>query len=203
MAKPTWLITTPSQGSGNGVIQNSANAHTGRISRTGIATVTGEGIATPKTYTVTQEPKAEFVSFDNGSEMAANKGGGTITISGKSNSSTLSFAWLGNVTDVTLPANYQANGTTTNNGVAITGDPGASAEFAFSLSLSIPTNTSVDEVSRTLKVTAQGAQMAQIVIKQAAGDPTLELSTTEITIPQAGTPAVSVTVTSNTAWAVS
>lgn len=203
MAKPSWLKVSPTSGSGNGNISNTADEHTGRVARTGTVTVTGSGISTPKTYKVNQEPKSEFVSFNNGAEMAAPKGGGTLTVEGKSNSSKLSFSWVTDGNGVEIPANYQANGASTNNDAAIAGDPGATAEFPFSIALQIPENETIESVNRTLKVTANGAQYAQIVIKQAAGDPTLALSVEEITIPQAGTPAVSVAVTSNTSWTVS
>ena len=202
--KPTWLITNPAtSGSGNGSIQNSANEHTGRLARSGTVTVTATGLATPKTYKVTQSPKAEYVSFDNGTEMAAQKTGGSLSIQGKSNSAKLTFSWVGEVTDVTIPDTYQANGTTTGNGSDIEGDPGASNEFDFAVVLDLPKNETVEEIDRTLLVTAGGAQAAQITIKQAAGDPILEIEPTEITIPQSGTPAVSVQVESNTTWTIS
>lgn len=108
MAKPGWLIINPTQGSGNGTISNSANAHTGRVARTGTVTVTGVGVSTPATYRVTQEPKAEFASFDNGTEMSANKGAGKVTIVGKSNSAKLTFSWLGESYGVALPDSYSA-----------------------------------------------------------------------------------------------
>lgn len=202
MAKPNWLNVSPTSGSGNGTVSNSATAHTGRVARTGTVTVTGSGVTTPATYKVTQEPKAEFASFNNGVEMAAPKGGGTLTIEGKSNSSKLTFAFVGDSHEVTLPAQYQANGMSTDNDAMIEGDPGASSEFSFSLELSIPENETVEEMERVLKVTANGGQSVQITIKQAAGDATLSVSPTEITIPQDGT-AVSVNVTSNTSWTVS
>lgn len=104
MAKPSWLKLNPSTGSGNGTIANSSDAHTGRTARTGTVTVTGVGVSTPSTYNVTQTPKSEFASFDNGSEMSAPKTAGTVTVEGKSNSSKLTFAWAGSVIDVTLPA---------------------------------------------------------------------------------------------------
>lgn len=201
--KPSWLITTPNQGSGNGSIENSASAHTGRVARTGTVTVTGVGVSSPQTYKVTQSPKSEFVSFNDGSEASAPKDGGNVTIQGKSNSKKLTFAWVGSVPDVTIPSNYQANGTSTANGAEITNDPGATSEFAFSLQLNFPENDDVEEITRTLKVTAEGGQTAQIAINQAAGDATLQLSESEITLPQEGRPAVSVNVTSNTTWTVS
>lgn len=202
MAKPNWLIVNPSTGSGNGTISNSSSEHTGRVARTGTVTVTGVGVSTPATYKVTQSPKAEFASFDNGSEMSAPKTAGKVTVAGKSNSSKLVFSWLGEVTDVEIPATYKAGGVVTNNDAKIEGDPGASAQFAFSIELDFPLNDTVEEVERTLIVTANGGQASQILIKQAAGDARLEVSPKEITIPQSGN-AVSVSVTSNTSWTVS
>lgn len=201
--KPSWLITTPNQGSGNGSIENSASAHTGRVARTGTVTVTGAGVSSPQTYKVTQSPQPEFVSFNDGSEASAPKDGGNVTIQGKSNSKKLTFAWVDSVPDVTIPSNYQANGTSTANGAEIANDPGATSEFTFSIQLNFPENDDVEEITRTLKVTAEGGQTAQIAINQAAGDATLQLSESEITLPQEGRPAVSVNVTSNTTWTVS
>lgn len=202
MAKPSWLNVTPASGSGNGSISNSASAHTGRVARTGTVTVTGVGVGVPATYKVTQTPKEEFASFDNGAEMSAPKSGGAVTVTGKTNSSKLTFRWNGEVTDVTIPETYQANGTETNNGEAIADDPGANAEFAFSVALTFPANATIEEIERVLIVEANGGQSAQITIKQAAGDATLSVEPTEITIPQDGS-AVSVQVTSNTSWTVS
>lgn len=115
MAKPSWLIVNPSSGSGNGTVANSAAPHTGRLVRTGTVTVTGVGVATPVTYRVTQEPKAEFVAFDNGADMSAPKGAGKVTVTGKSNSSKLTFSWLGEAYEVDLPSTFVAGGITTDN----------------------------------------------------------------------------------------
>lgn len=201
MSKPSWLVVNPTTGSGNGTIANSASEHTGRVARTGTVTVTGTGVATPATYRVTQTPKDEFASFDNGTSMSVDKAGGTVTVQGKSNTSKLTFAWVG-TSDVSLPASYTAAGTSTNNGTAIAGDPGAASQYTFSIALSIPENETIDDITRVLKVTANGGQTAQISLVQSAGDATLSVSPTEITIPQNGT-AVSVEVTSNTSWTVS
>lgn len=204
MAKPAWLKLSPTSGSGNGSISNSADANTGRVARTGVVAVQGAGIAAPSTYNVQQTAKAEFVSFDNGSEMSAPKAGGTLTVTGVSNSSKLTFSVVeGGKFVIELPKKYAVAGAETNNGVAITGDPGATAEFAFSIELDIPANLTIDERTTSILVTANGAQTAQIAIVQAAGDPTLVLDKKEITIPQAGTPAVTVTVTANCPWTVS
>ena len=203
MSKPLWLNVSPTSGSGNGTISNSASKHTGRVARTGVVTVTATGVSTPKTYTVTQTPSAEFVSFDDRDSMSVSKGGGTITIQGKSNSSKLTFDWVGESYKVELPAQYTAAGLSTNNGAAIDGDPGASAEYTFSIELEVPLNDTIEEVTRTLKVTANSTNVTkQIAIVQAAGDPRISLSTNSITIDTNGT-AVSVNVSSNTTWTVS
>ncbi len=202
MAKADWLTLTPASGSGNGSISNKATVHTGRLVRETTVTVTGTGVSTPATYKVTQKAKTEFVQFNEGAEMSAPKQGGAVTVLGKSNSKILTFSWVGEVSDVEIPSSYQANGAPATGGQAIAGDPGATAEYDFSLSLTFPENTTVEEVTRTLKVMAEGGQEAQIAIKQAAGDAFITVEPTEITLEADGT-AVSVTVTSNTQWSAS
>ena len=202
MAKPSWLTVSPMSGSGNKTLSNSASAHTGRVERTGTVTITADGASSPKTYKVTQSPKAEFASFNDGEDMAVQKSGGTVNVKGKTNSSKLTFAWKGNVNDVTLPESYTANGKPSTNGSSISGDPGASAEFEFSISLSIPVNGTVNEVNRVLQVTTNDSQVTEITLKQAAGDATLSVTPTEITLDQSGS-AKTVEVKSNTIWTVS
>ena len=206
MAKPSWLVLNPTTGSGNGSIANSSNsAHTGRVARTGTVTVTAVGVDTPVTYKVTQSPKAEFVSFDNGAEMAVSKEGGEVTVSGKSNASKLTFSWVTKARvagDVDIPTTYQANGVTTNNGVEITGDPGATAEFPFSVTLNFPLNDTIEEIVKNLVATTTGSISAQIALKQAAGDAYLRVDPIKITLTAEGTP-VNVNIESNTSWTAS
>lgn len=213
----SWLTLNPTTGSGNGTIAVGGSEHTGRVARQGTFQVTGVGVSSPVTVNVTQSAKAEFVTIDGGATKSVAKAGGNVTITGKTNSSKLTFAWVGNAQDkdgnevdaesginypeVTLPTKYSADGVQTSNGVAIADDPGADAEFAFSITLSYPNNATLDVVYRTLKVTAAGGQSAQVQTQQAAGSATLSVSPTEITIPQSGT-AQNVTVTSNTTWTV-
>ena len=167
MAKAAWLTVAPMSGNGNATIQNTGTVHTGRTQRTTTVTGTATGVSPNKTYTVIQKAKPEFVSFDNGAETSVPKTGGTITIDGKSNSSKLTFALLELTDDgdtpnvvegglhLTLPENYTAGGTSTKNSIAITGDPGATAEYAFSIEFTnIAANTTINELTAALKVTA-------------------------------------------------
>jgi len=197
-----WFEISPLSGSGNGRIDNTSGAHTGRVKRELNVSVQGDGVSTPEVYKLIQTPLAEFVNFTNGSQMAVQKGGGKVTIVGKSNSQKLTFAWVGTVDDVSLPANYTAAGEVTANGSAIEGDPGATAQYEYNVELDVPENTTIEERTRMLKVTANGGQTAQIAIVQAAGDAYLTISPKEVTIPQEGG-TVSVYVESNTSWTVS
>lgn len=197
MAKPTWVTTQPSSGSGNGTVQVSATAHTGRVQRTGELTYKADG-ADDVVQSVTQKGKEEFVTVEN---VSASKAGGSVTVKGKSNSSKLTFALgTGNII-ITLPNTYTAAGKSATNGTAISGDPGASAEFEFSLAVTVPANTTIAAKSRQITVTTAGGQSATSTISQAAGDAALEVLPASITLEADGT-AVEVTVTSNTSWTV-
>lgn len=197
MAKPTWVTTQPSSGTGNGTVQVSATAHTGRVQRTGELTYKADG-ADDVVQSVTQKGKEEFVTVEN---VSASKAGGSVTVKGKSNSSKLTFALgTGNIT-ITLPNTYTAAGKSATNGTAINGDPGASAEFEFSLAVTVPANTTIAAKSRQITVTTAGGQSATSTISQAAGDAALEVLPASITLEADGT-AVEVTVTSNTSWTV-
>ena len=197
----SFIGVSPLSGSGNGTLAVSGSVHTGRANRTGTFNVTGSGIASPITVNVTQTGKAEFVSFDNVT-VSVSKDGETITITGKSNSKNLVFSLITTDGILTLPANYTAAGVSTVNGADITDDPGSSAEYAFSISFTIAANATISDLTDTLKVTANGGQTAQCVVTQTAGDPTLSLSATSITLAADGT-AQNITVTSNTSWTVS
>lgn len=204
MAKAAWLTVNPMSGSGNQTIQNSGTEHTGREQRTTTVTGIASGVSPNRTYTVIQQPKSEFVQFDQ-SEVSVAKDGGTITITGKSNSAALTFELVDPNEDendlaLQLPANYTAGGSSTANGEAITGDPGATAEYEFSIQFTgITANTTINELTVAVKVTAEGGQTAQILVKQTAGDPTFEFGEESITLTSAGT-AVSNTIVSNTSW---
>jgi len=224
MAKAAWLIPSVESGSGNGSINLTASEHTGRVQRTTTLTVQGTGVTGASEVAVVQSAKPEFVALtNNATEIAVDKDGETVTVTGKSNSSKLKFEWVtpegkdepevdedGNTSNnginyptVTIPSSYTANGATADNDTAITGDPGATAEYDWSIALVFPKNDSIKRVDRTLKITANGAQVAQVVLKQTANSPVLSVSPEAITIPAAGTPAQTVTVTSNTSWTVS
>lgn len=211
MVKAAWLTVNPASGNGNATVQNTGTAHTGREQRETTVTGVAVGVSPNKTYKVIQKGKTEFASFNDGAETTVSKSGGTLTISGKTNSSKLNFELVDLKTravvegglKLTLPSKYTAGGQETTNNVAITGDPGATQEFEFSITFTgIAPNTSVDELTAALKVTTAGGQSAQIQIKQSAGDPEFAFGQDTITLEASGA-AVSQTIVSNTSWELS
>lgn len=211
MAKAAWLTVNPTSGNGNATVQNTGTVHTGREQRETTVTGVAVGVSPNKTYKVIQKGKPEFVSFTNGAETTVGKAGGTLTITGKTNSSKLNFelvdlearAVVEGGLKLTLPSKYTAGGVETTNNVAITGDPGAQQEFEFSITFTgIAANTTIDELTAAMKVTTAGGQSAQIQIKQSAGDPAFSFGQETITLEASGA-AVSQTIVSNTSWELS
>lgn len=211
MAKAAWLTVKPASGNGNATVQNIGTVHTGREQRETTVTGVAVGVSPNKTYKVIQKGKPEFVSFTNGAETTVGKAGGTLTITGKTNSSKLNFELVDLKTRVvvegglklTLPSKYTAGGVETTNNVAITGDPGAQQEFEFSITFTgIAANTTIDELTAAMKVTTAGGKSAQIQIKQSAGDPVFSFGQETITLEASGA-AVSQTIVSNTSWELS
>lgn len=211
MAKAAWLTVNPASGNGNATVQNTGTVHTGREQRETTVTGVAVGVSPNKTYKVIQKGKPEFVSFTNGAETTVGKAGGTLTITGKTNSSKLNFELVNLETravvagglKLILPSKYTAGGVETTNNVAITGDPGAQQEFEFSITFTgIAANTTIDELTAAMKVTTAGGQSAQIQIKQSAGDPVFSFGQETITLEASGT-AVSQTIVSNTSWELS
>lgn len=211
MTKAAWLTVNPASGNGNATVQNTGTVHTGREQRETTVTGVAVGVSPNKTYKVIQKGKPEFVSFTNGVETTVGKAGGTLTITGKTNSSKLNFELVNLETravvagglKLTLPSKYTAGGVETTNNVAITGDPGAQQEFEFSITFTgIEENTTIDELTAAMKVTTAGGQSAQIQIKQSAGDPVFSFGQETITLEASGA-AVSQTIVSNTSWELS
>lgn len=205
MAYSSWLIPSKVQGSGNDTVNVSAGAdNTGRNSRS--TNITFKAANCPDVVRqVIQAGKPEFVTMQ--ATASVDKTGGTLTIAGTSNSSTLTFSLAsGGTLTLTLPATYIANSVNTNNGVAITGDPGAVQEYAFSIQFTgIHENLDITAKSVQLIVTDDGGHTATCTITQTAGDPSLEVSPATVTIDwdsyTQGTSG-SFTVTSNTNWTI-
>ena len=196
-----FVTVDPVSGSGDQAVNFSGEKHTGRLQRTINLTVTTNGGA-KKALVVNQAAAAEVVRSDS-PNASVQKTGGNVTITGKSNSTKLTFAVTPaeeNGLTLQLPANYTAAGKTTANGAVIADDPGAADEFVWSITISdVPANVTIEELTATLKVTAAGGQTANVTVTQAAGDSTIELDKETINLDVNGTQQT-VNVTSNDSW---
>lgn len=200
------IIVNPSSGSGDTTLKVKAQvANRGnRVVQKATFTVSAPG-AENKQFVANHVPANEFVNFGNGSSMSVSKSGGTITITGTSNSTKLTFTkGSGDIVTADISSiTYQAAGENTVNGVAIEGDPGATAKYAFTLTLQGTENDTVEARSQQITVVGGGGAeiTATITLNQTAGDPTLEVTPTTIDVPQDGS-EVSVQVTTNTTFMV-
>lgn len=196
-----FVTIDPVSGSGDQAVSISGDKYTGRLERTAnLIVVTNGGVQ--KALVVNQAAAAESVTSDSPTATVA-KTGGNVTITGKSNSTKLTFAATPakeNGLTLQLPENYTAAGKQTANGAVIADDPGATGEFVWSITISnVPANVSIGELVATLSVTAAGGQKAQVAITQAAGDSTLEIDKNTINLDVNGS-AQTVNVTSNDGW---
>lgn len=196
-----FVTVDPVSGSGDQAVSISGDKYTGRLERiTNLIVVTNGGVQ--KALVVNQAAAAESVTSDSPTATVA-KTGGNVTITGKSNSTKLTFAATPaeeNGLTLQLPENYTAAGKQTANGAVIADDPGATGEFVWSITISnVPANVSIEELVATLSVTAAGGQKAQVTITQAAGDSTLEIDKETINLDVNGS-AQTVNVTSNDEW---
>lgn len=171
MAKPKWITLGTAEGSMNGSSEITAAAYTGRVAREGTITGTTAGGASDTTA-VSQVGAAEAIIIET-KTYSADKVGQNITIHGKSNSADLNIV----VGDSTIPglvyklavAGVTDESWNGNSDISVDGDPGASAMYDFTLTVTVPENKS------------ESALVAKFAVKNANGD----VTSGEITINQA------------------
>lgn len=201
MAYAGWLTPSKLSGSGNDTVNVSANANnTGRNFRSTNVTFKAVGVS-DVVRTVNQAGKPEFGTFDN-STAAVERTGGTLTLSGISNSSVLTFSLGVDNIGLTLPSTYTAAGSTINNGDSISGDPGATQEFNWSIQFTIPANTGLNPLTCQVVVTDDAGHTNTCTITLAGDVATLSVSPDSIDLPWDGSTSGTFTVTSNTNWTV-
>jgi hypothetical protein len=202
--KQNGVVVSPSTGSGNTTLQVRAEvANRGnRLAQTATFEVEGSGVAEKKQFVANRIPAEEFIEFDNASP-AVDKGGGSVTLTGKSNTTKITFSkGAGDIIGADISAiKFTANGASATSGIAITGDPGAKAKYNFSVTLTAAENETIEARTQQVIAIAAGGQKAMATLNQTAGDPFIEVTPTEIDVPQDGS-AVQVTVDTNTAFTV-
>lgn len=202
--KQNSIVVSPSTGSGDTTLQVKAEAANrgNRLVQTATFEVEGSGVAEKKQFVAKHLPAEEFIEFDNASP-AVDKGGGSVTLNGKSNTTTITFLkGAGDVIDADVSAiKFIANGASATSGIAITGDPGAKARYLFSITLIAAANETIEARTQQIIAKAAGGQKVTATLHQTAGDPFIEVTPTEIDVPQDGS-AVQVTVDTNTTFTV-
>ena len=173
MAKPKWITIGTAEGSMNGSSEITAAAYTGRVAREGTITGTTAGGASDTTA-VSQVGAAEVITIET-KEYSANAVGQNITIQGKSNSADLNIV----VGDSTIPglayklavAGVEEKSWDGSTDTTITGDPGASAMYDFTLTITVPENKSEAALVAKFAVKNANADVTsgEITINQAAG----------------------------------
>ena len=199
MAKASWVKTDKTSGSNNATVNVSTTTdHTGRKARSTVLTWKGANVEDVQA-SVTQAGKPEYVDID---DAASSEPAGTVvTISGITNSAKLTFSLGTGNLEISLPSSYTANSITTNNGSAINGDPGALAEFPFSIKITVPANAGTTDLNRQIIVTDEGGHQDVCVLTLAGGDPYIRITPSVIELDYKGTP-VAVQVESNTSWTI-
>lgn len=198
------IVVNPSSGSGDTTLQVKASVvnRGNRLVQVATFEVEGTGVAKKKQFVANHLPADEFLEFDN-SSPAVDKGGGTISLTGKSNSQDITFSkGAGDIIEADISAiKFIAHGGSATSGVAIAGDPGAKAKYSFSLILTAAANETIEARTQQIIATVHGGQKTTATLHQTAGDPFIEVAPTSVDVPQDGT-AVQVKVDTNTTFTV-
>lgn len=189
---PSYLSWVPKTGTGNAQIKiNSANPYTGRTDRS--TAISGKIIGKINTVgvIVTEKAADEFIT-PNGLTINVAKDGETIHVTGKSNSKLLTFTWKTNFGIANVTSFKVNSSITATSGTAIAGDPGATGEYTYDVTVVVPKNETIIARSATLEIKGEGSTVVKtITITQALGDSYLYLNsqgttTATVTIPKGG-----------------
>lgn len=193
-----YFTVDPETGSGNGSFQVSGQQNNGRSSRSNTLTVSANGVE-PVSLPVTQAGRQEYIEIE--ATKTAAKEGGNVTITGESNTTKITISLGTGDLAVEVPAQITVNSVQTDNGATIEGDPGNTDKYTYSATFQVPENTTINEKTVQIIATAKGGQTDTCVLTQTAGDPYLTVDPAEVNLTWEGT-AVTVNVSSNTAWTI-
>lgn len=202
---PSYLSWVPKTGTGNAQIKiNSTTPYKGRSNRT--TKISGKivGKSNSVTVTVVETAAAEYIT-PNSLNINVTKQGETIHVTGKSNSKILTFEWRTNF-GISPVTSYKVNSSVSaTSGTAITGDPGATGEYTYDVTVVVPKNETINVRSATLAIKGEDSTVVKIItITQALGDSYLYLNlqgttTATVTIPKGGGEQT-LSVLSNDEW---
>ena len=202
---PSYLSWVPKTGTGNKQIKiNSTTPYKGRSNRT--TQISGKivGKSNSVTVTVVETAASEYIT-PNSLSISVAKGGETIHVTGKSNSKILTFKWKANF-GISPVTSYKVNGSVSaTSGTAITGDPGATGEYTYDVTIVVPKNETIIARGASLEIKGEGSTVVKTIsIIQGRGDSYLYLNsqgttTATVTIPKDGGEQT-LSVLSNDEW---
>lgn len=203
----SYVICSPGSGSGDTTLSLSAKVPNlgNRLNQTNKFTITAPGVMPNKTFDAVLQAMPEFVSWDDGAEASVPKAGGPVVLCGTSNADMLTFSkGPGAIIAADISGiSYKANAAAATSGTVIPNDPGATKKYVFELTLTAVANTTISERTQQITVaTTKGSKTTTITLKQAAGDPYLNIDKTPVNVPQDGS-TVTLQVTTNTTFTVS
>lgn len=209
MAKASWCNVSPMSGKGDGTLTISAAANPGRDSRSTTVTVTAKNGTKPSVGIAVSQAGVGVQLMMDTSKPDLPGEGGSVTINGTSNSSTLKISVpLINFPGVTASAMLSIPGVINNKvlsaseTITIPGDVGANKPYLFVISLNIARNPLSTPLTPNVDVTDSTGKMVRCQFKWAAGASTLSVNKSSLSLVNAGT-GQTVDVTSNDEWAVS
>lgn len=186
-AVPSWVtIGTPS-GTNDGESTIQVKAYTGREDRS--ATITAEtSSGATDTSTVNQAGKPAHITIAT-KTYSVGATGGSVEITGTSNAASLALVGSTRISGAVYKLTVNEIPDESWNGSADTqvdGDPGASSDYSFKLSITYPANNTESTKADTFEIkTAEGdITSGAITVNQAAGTKTYsDITITEFTYP--------------------
>lgn len=182
------FTVSPKTGTGNATLTITGSERTGRLDADAVAfTATLDKFpSVSKSFNVIQKGKPEFIAISGDSTFSVAKEGGSVTLRGISNSSKLTFTT--NNASISIDTYIVGAGTSATSGVAIDGDPGATAQYNFSVDITVPENPFPDVNDILVTATTESGQKVDWTLNQAASVFTYKLIpvASVTTIPASG-----------------
>lgn len=191
--KPNWITLSAVEGTGNSQVNVIAPVYKGRSGRSGLITVTVEGLAED----VTLQQKGSTIWDVTTQSLAFVKTGETNKFTGNSNLPSITFAVGSNASSWLTAGKLVVNKKEYNSGTDIEDDPGADNVYAFEITFTAAANPTVNPRTGNIIVNGQ-----EYTVTQAAGDATLSVSPATLTFAAAGE-TKQIKITTNTAWTIS
>lgn len=182
------FTVSPKTGTGNATLTIAGSERTGRLDADAVTfTATLDKFpSVSKSFNVIQKGKPEFIAISGDSTFSVAKEGGSVTLKGISNSSKLTFTT--NNASISIDTYIVGAGISATSGVAIDGDPGATAQYNFSVDITVPVNPFPDVNDILVTATTESGQKVDWTLNQAASVFTYKLipKASVSTIPASG-----------------